>query len=173
VEQQLQSARFYELLGYTLGVLSVGIICAGVIWSLRTHISERRRKLFLIASFACLTTLCGGVLSWLVLSSPAVRPPNLSRSRPIDSRPAGADVASPPIQFDIHVDPNGALRFQGQQLPLEDLVSQLRNEQAQSRKTRVQITLHVDAQASLQVVVSTMDQLQKSGFSEISFKTGD
>lgn len=154
-------ARFFELLGYALAVLAVGILFAGVIWSLRLHVSQKRREFFLIASLATLAVFCGGGFLLLVLTQPLT--PGMQRvqglERP-DRRSVGEDDMDGVYTTEIQVRPDGTVLLEGKAIALEGLVPRLRGE---DRKKRLQVTIHADAAAPIGVVQPVMHHLTQHG----------
>lgn len=161
MELLAQGARFFELLGYALAVLAVGILFAGVIWSLRLHVSEKRRTFFLVASLAALTVFCGGGFLLLVLTQPLT--PQMQRMQRLertDRRSVGEDDIDGVYMTEIHVRPDGTVLLEGKAMALEGLVPHLRGE---DRDKRLHVTIHADAAASIGVVQPVMHHLTQHG----------
>lgn len=162
MELLAQGARFFELLGYALAVLAVGILFAGVIWSLRLHVSEKRRAFFLVASLAALSVLCGGGFLLLVLTQPLT--PGMQRMQRLertDRRSVGdEDTDGGVYSTEIQVRPDGAVLLEGKVMALEGLVPHLRGE---DRNKRLHVTIHADAAASIGVVQPVMHHLTQHG----------
>ncbi len=104
-------ARFFELLGYVLAVLSVSILGAGVIWALRLHVPQKFRLLSVIASLVALAAAGGSVLLWLVLSS---QPPPLGMGKSpqtprMDQAARSRDVSENRQIIEVYVRPDGTV----------------------------------------------------------------
>ncbi|MEX2027232.1 MAG: hypothetical protein WEH44_08020, partial [Pirellulaceae bacterium] len=98
-------ARFFELLGYVLAVLSVSVLGAGVIWALRLHVPQKFRLLSVVASLAALAATGGSVLLWLVLSSQPP-PPGMGKAQRtpgMDQATGGRDVSKSLQLIEVYV----------------------------------------------------------------------
>ncbi|MGI8980422.1 MAG: ExbD/TolR family protein [Pirellulaceae bacterium] len=162
MELLAQGARFFEPLGYALAVLAVGILFAGVIWSLRLLVSEKRRTFFLVASLAALTLFCGGGFLLLVLTQPLT--PGTQRGQRFertDRRSVGEDdIDGGVYTTEIHVRPDGTVILEGKAMALEGLVPHLRGK---DRNKRLHVTIRADAAASIGVVQPVMHHLTQHG----------
>jgi biopolymer transport protein ExbD len=171
VELLAQGARFFELLGYVLAVSAVGILGAGVIWSVRSHVPGKHRELFLFASLGALTTLCGGMLLLLVLSQPLS--PNMisvPRSSPKDRGRGGEDATHGVYTVELRVRPDGTVLYQGREFAAESIAPHLRREYGEKQ---LDVTLRVDAEATLRVVQPIVGHLQQHGVERYSIQVGD
>jgi biopolymer transport protein ExbD len=161
VELLAQGARFYEVLGYTLAVLAVGILGAGVIWSLRLHVSQQRRALFLVGSLAALAMLCSAALLVLIVSQPlSFRTIPVQRPRQLDPGPGREDTSNGVYMVDVQVQADGALICQGAKLDAESLIPYLRREYGTKQ---LSVTIHADADVSIGAVQPIIQQLQQHG----------
>lgn len=176
MELLAQGARFYELLGYVLAVLSAGILAAGVIWSLRVYVREKYRTFFLVATLAALSTICGGVLLQLVLTQPLS--PALFDAQPpqqIDRRTERFDPTDRVQQIEVqkievHVNPDGTVLYQSQATTVERLVPHLRREHPNKR---LHVNIRVDAETKLVVVTTVIGELQQQDVEQFTFNVGD
>jgi len=173
VELLAQGARFFEILGYALTVLAVGLVCAGVIWSLRLYVPEKRRTFFLVTALGALTTLCGGVLLVLVLSQPlSPQPLNLSLPRPKqrDRASVGEDDTDGVLMIQVFVQPDGTVLFHGQRLAVERLVPHVRREYGNQR---LNITIRADSDLSVGVVQPVIRHAQQHGVERFTLELND
>jgi len=173
VELLAQGARFYELLGYALTMLAVGILGAGVTWSLRSRVPQKRRAFFLVTAFAALTTVCGGILLVLVLSQPlSPQPLNLSMPRPKqrDRASVGEDDTDGVLMIQVYVEPDGTVLFQGERLAVEQLVPHLRRKYG---KRRLTITIRADPELPVGVVQPVIRHVQQHGVFRFTLELHD
>lgn len=164
-------ARFYEMLGYALAVLSFGILLTAVIWRLRLSIAEKRRTLFLVASFAGLATLGVGTLLILVMSQPLsprlVEPQQPRRLAPDCNRNEPDDHVRMLV---VDVKPDGSVLFEGHTLAENQLTALLRDESANER---IHVTLRSDAEVEYVVVMQVFNHLKQLGVDQITFAVSD
>jgi biopolymer transport protein ExbD len=163
-----QGARFHEFLGYTLAVLSIGILCAGIVWALRVHVSKRYRMLFVIGSFAALCPLSGGALTLLILTQPLL--PETIQAQPPPPSSFGFPRAEPAeelVNVEVYLKPDGTLVYEDQENDAERLVKQLRQTHPDKR---LNVTIYVDAETKLDVAITALSQLQKNGVEQLAFR---
>jgi len=165
-----QGARFFELLGYFLAVLALGIVGGGVIWSLPLHVPQQRRALFIAASFAALTTLSFGALAWLVLSQPLAPEAINVQRRPNDGGRPAEDVTGGVHSVRVDVQPGGTVLFQGRELEVDEIVPHLRREYGNKR---LSVAIHADANASIGVVQPVIRHLQQHGVDRFTLEVRD
>lgn len=171
VELLAQGARFYELLGYILAVLAVGILLAGVLWSLRLHVPQQYRALFVVAGCAVLLVLCGSGLLVLVWSQPIAPAPLTSPASRLPLPEMVSDERPPPSPTaEIDVEADGSVQFREKPIPLDQLAAELRREYPDPN---VIVKLRINSEAPIGHAHKVLLELQAHEFKQFQFEATD